>query len=127
MLPAFRRSAITFRTYTKLYTPALVSFSSVIMPVAHPRSASRSPSPSAKRVKLSAQASTSATAESSTRIVQDAAPIDEAAEVERLMSLPLEFEKQYEKEIQYGEKLVLAPMVRTGSCKSPLMYRGNRY
>jgi hypothetical protein len=41
--------------------------------------------------------------------------------------LPLEFEKQYEKEIQYGEKLVLAPMVRTGSCKSPLMYRGNRY
>lgn len=38
--------------------------------------------------------------------------------VEREMGLPIEFEKKYEHELDYRNKLVLAPMVRTGSCKS---------
>jgi tRNA-dihydrouridine synthase 2 len=33
------------------------------------------------------------------------------------MALPFEFEKKYENEIDYRNKLVLAPMVRTGSCE----------
>jgi hypothetical protein len=41
----------------------------------------------------------------------------EAKLVEREMGLPFEFEKKYENEIDYRNKLVLAPMVRTGSCK----------
>jgi len=44
--------------------------------------------------------------------------ISEAELVEREMGLPFEFEKKYENEIDYRNKLVLAPMVRTGSCKS---------
>ncbi|WRT69698.1 uncharacterized protein IL334_006688 [Kwoniella shivajii] len=35
--------------------------------------------------------------------------------VEEQMSLPVEYPRVYEKEIDYREKLVLAPMVRTGS------------
>jgi hypothetical protein len=41
----------------------------------------------------------------------------EAEMVEREMGLPFEFEKKYEHEIDYRNKLVLAPMVRTGSCE----------
>jgi hypothetical protein len=44
--------------------------------------------------------------------------VSEAELVEREMGLPSEFEKKYENEIDYRNKLVLAPMVRTGSCKS---------
>lgn len=41
----------------------------------------------------------------------------EAEVVEREMRLPIEFEKTYEHELDYRNKLVLAPMVRTGSCE----------
>lgn len=44
--------------------------------------------------------------------------VSEAELVDREMGLPFEFEKKYENEIDYRNKLVLAPMVRTGSCKS---------
>jgi hypothetical protein len=37
--------------------------------------------------------------------------------VEREMALPFEYEKKYTHELDYRNKLVLAPMVRTGSCK----------
>jgi hypothetical protein len=50
----------------------------------------------------------------------DHAAQEEASEaelVEREMGLPFEFEKNYENEIDYRNKLVLAPMVRTGSCE----------
>lgn len=46
----------------------------------------------------------------------------EEEEVEHIMSLPFEYEKKYEKEVNYGEKLVLAPMVRTGSCECLFMH-----
>jgi hypothetical protein len=41
----------------------------------------------------------------------------EAELVEREMGLPIEYERQYQHELDYRNKLVLAPMVRTGSCK----------
>lgn len=41
----------------------------------------------------------------------------EAAMVEKEMGLPIEFERTYEHELDYRNKLVLAPMVRTGSCE----------
>jgi tRNA-dihydrouridine synthase 2 len=55
----------------------------------------------------------------------DHAAQDEASEaelVEREMGLPFEFEKKYENEIDYRNKLVLAPMVRTGSCESTFTF-----
>jgi hypothetical protein len=41
--------------------------------------------------------------------------------VEKEMALPIEFDKTYETEIDYRNKLVLAPMVRTGSCEFSVM------
>lgn len=41
----------------------------------------------------------------------------EAERVEREMNSPIEFVKTYDYELDYRNKLVLAPMVRTGSCK----------
>jgi hypothetical protein len=38
--------------------------------------------------------------------------------VEEEMAKPIEVVKTYEKELEYENKLVLAPMVRTGSCES---------
>jgi hypothetical protein len=43
--------------------------------------------------------------------------VSEAELVEMEMGLPFEYEKKYEHEIDYRNKLVLAPMVRTGSCE----------
>jgi hypothetical protein len=43
--------------------------------------------------------------------------MSEAEMVEREMALPLEYEKKYTHELDYRNKLVLAPMVRTGSCR----------
>jgi hypothetical protein len=40
--------------------------------------------------------------------------------VEREMALPVEYVRTYEHELDYRNKLVLAPMVRTGSCESGL-------
>jgi hypothetical protein len=45
--------------------------------------------------------------------------MSEAELVEREMALPFEYEKKYTHELDYRNKLVLAPMVRTGSCKLP--------
>lgn len=39
----------------------------------------------------------------------------EAAEVERQMALPVEYPRTYATELDYRNKLVLAPMVRTGT------------
>ena len=50
--------------------------------------------------------------------------VSEAELVEREMGLPFEFEKKYENEIDYRNKLVLAPMVRTGSCESTFTFCG---
>jgi len=44
--------------------------------------------------------------------------MSEAELVEREMALPIEYERTYDHELDYRNKLVLAPMVRTGSCKS---------
>jgi hypothetical protein len=58
--------------------------------------------------------------EVATGAAADHAAQEEASEaelVEREMGLPFEFQKKYENEIDYRNKLVLAPMVRTGSCK----------
>jgi hypothetical protein len=44
--------------------------------------------------------------------------LSEADIVEREMALPIEHVKSYKHELDYRNKLVLAPMVRTGSCKS---------
>jgi tRNA-dihydrouridine synthase 2 len=41
----------------------------------------------------------------------------EAELLEREMSLPTEVEKTYKHEIDYRNKLVLAPMVRSGTCR----------
>lgn len=37
--------------------------------------------------------------------------------VEEQMRLPIEYTRSYNNEINYKNKLVLAPMVRTGSCE----------
>ena len=37
--------------------------------------------------------------------------------LEEQMSLPMESEQQYQHPLDYRDKLVLAPMVRTGTCK----------
>jgi tRNA-dihydrouridine synthase 2 len=71
------------------------------MPVA---TTPRSPSPDrpAKKLKLDADADPSSEP-------------DEHALVEGEMALPIEFPKTYKNEIDYRNKLVLAPMVRSGS------------
>jgi hypothetical protein len=43
--------------------------------------------------------------------------VEERCQVEQEMALPIEFVKAYEHELEYRNQLVLAPMVRTGSCK----------
>ena len=50
---------------------------------------------------------------------------EEADLVEEQMASPVEFRKTYAHELDYRNKLVLAPMVRTGSCElaTPLIYR----
>ncbi|WVW86925.1 hypothetical protein I302_108980 [Kwoniella bestiolae CBS 10118] len=45
----------------------------------------------------------------------------EAELVEEQMALPVEFPKTYEQELNYREKLVLAPMVRTGTLPTRLL------
>lgn len=45
------------------------------------------------------------------------AKLDVDTRVADEMRLPIEYEKSYEHELDYRDKLVLAPMVRTGSCE----------
>lgn len=99
-------------------------------------SPSRSVSPSAKRIKLAnGQAGVSTAPEtaqsadappSTTTTTTDAAyPAPDAALralVEEEMQKPIEVLKTYERELDYENKLVLAPMVRTGSCESPSLF-----
>ena len=54
-------------------------------------------------------------AEDSGEVKQSTATVTEAELAEREMALPFEFEKKYTHELDYRNKLVLAPMVRTGS------------
>jgi hypothetical protein len=49
--------------------------------------------------------------------VEILAPENEAELVEEEMKLPIEISRTYEHELDYRNKLVLAPMVRTGSCE----------
>ncbi|KAJ9096642.1 hypothetical protein QFC20_006358 [Naganishia adeliensis] len=77
-------------------------------------SRSRSPSPSAKRIKLTHQASTATTA-------YPAPDASLEALIEQEMALPIEVRKTYNREIEYENKLVLAPMVRTGSLPMRLL------
>ncbi|WVQ66042.1 uncharacterized protein L199_004220 [Kwoniella botswanensis] len=51
----------------------------------------------------------------------DADQPNEAELVEEQMSLPIEFPKTYENELNYRDKLVLAPMVRTGTLPTRLL------
>jgi len=44
-------------------------------------------------------------------------PIDPIDPVESEMALPVEYVKSYDHEIDYRNKLVLAPMVRSGTCE----------
>ncbi|WWD04601.1 hypothetical protein V865_002672 [Kwoniella europaea PYCC6329] len=90
----------------------------------------RSPSPAGdvrevKRLKTDHTSTPSQQAQSqSTPITSDDAQPDVSADanqpneaelVEEQMSLPIEFPKTYENELNYRDKLVLAPMVRTGT------------
>lgn len=50
--------------------------------------------------------------------------MSEAEMVEREMGLPVEYVRTYKHELDYRNKLVLAPMVRTGSCELPHPRRG---
>lgn len=112
---------------------------------------SRSPSPSAKRIKLSNGNSNMSTSNHSvggtpqtipthtnkqepavqTTSLSSSNPATTTTEtsypaptpsmqalVEEEMAKPIEVVKTYEKELEYENKLVLAPMVRTGSCES---------
>ncbi|WWD20302.1 hypothetical protein CI109_104778 [Kwoniella shandongensis] len=100
------------------------------MPVATPRSSSpEGPVRDAKRRKVTTNASTSAPTGEEFEInapseaKQDKQPDNRTEEelVEEQMSLPIEFPKSYERELEYREKLVLAPMVRTGSLPMRLL------
>lgn len=58
--------------------------------------------------------------EASTTTTAEAYPAPDAALqalVEEEMAKPIEVLKTYERELDYENKLVLAPMVRTGSCE----------
>ncbi|KAJ9102650.1 hypothetical protein QFC19_004759 [Naganishia cerealis] len=110
----------------------------------NPSRCSRSPSPSAKRIKLSntkSDMSTTATdndslalgslheeslqtpmPDSTTSAKSYAAPSPSMqAAVEEEMGKTIEVAKTYEKELDYENKLVLAPMVRTGSLPMRLL------
>jgi len=121
-----------------------ISTSKIAMPEVTNRAPSRSPSPPPKRARIDgpsiSQSTTSTTdtlaspptsitsadnATSSTS-AKPAATTDStlAEQVEAEMNLPLEYpptEVAGRREIVYEDKLVLAPMVRTGSCKSGLL------
>ncbi|WWC95831.1 hypothetical protein V866_002698 [Kwoniella sp. B9012] len=96
----------------------------------------RSPSPAGdvrevKRLKTDHTSTPSQQAQSqSTPITSDDAQPDVSADanqpneaelVEEQMSLPIEFPKTYENELNYRDKLVLAPMVRTGTLPTRLL------
>jgi hypothetical protein len=95
------------------------------MPDVTNRELTRSPSPPAKRARLESPSMISTSNEHHTNIVSPAAgspivPTDAPTEslktlVEREMQGPIEVPRTYTKEIDYENKLVLAPMVRTGS------------
>ncbi|GHJ86633.1 hypothetical protein NliqN6_3035 [Naganishia liquefaciens] len=97
------------------------------MPTRCSRSPSPAQSPSAKRIKLAngqaGMATTTNTASAPTTDVlipvnDEAYPAPDAAVlkmVEEEMAKPIEILKTYERELDYENKLVLAPMVRTGS------------
>ncbi|WVF68294.1 hypothetical protein IAT40_003059 [Kwoniella sp. CBS 6097] len=72
-----------------------------------------------------ATSSASAAGNSTGKADFNAAPSDdlrtEEEIVEEQMALPIEFSKTYENELDYREKLVLAPMVRTGSLPMRLL------
>lgn len=89
---------------------------SMTMPIATGSSSrSQSPQPSSvKRQKLAHEEQPVA----SLAHGAEGAGLSEAELVEREMSLPVEHVKTYDHELDYRNKLVLAPMVRTGSCKS---------
>jgi hypothetical protein len=80
------------------------------------RAFTRSPSPSSKRPKLEVPSISSAA------LTEDVEPSSSTVTsveelVEREMNMDVEHKRTYEKEIDYENKLVLAPMVRTGSCE----------
>lgn len=118
--------------------------SKIAMPEVTNRAPSRSPSPPPKRARIDgpsiSQSTTSTTdtlappptsitsADNATSSIsaKPAAPTDStlAEQVEAEMNLPLEYpptEVAGRREIVYEDKLVLAPMVRTGSRKSGLL------
>jgi hypothetical protein len=126
-----------------------ISTSKIAMPEVTNRAPSRSPSPPPKRARIDgpsiSQSTTSTTDTSapplasitsadnatSSTSAKPAATTDStlAEQVEAEMNLPLEYpptEVAGRREIVYEDKLVLAPMVRTGSCKSELSYSVGR-
>jgi hypothetical protein len=107
----FQLGSYLFRYFTHAFRSQMKTR---VMPIA----TSPSPSPTedsrpVKRIKtglnspkLSSDGTVSGSTESS-----------EAAMVEEEMRLPPDFSKIYTHELDYCKKLVLAPMVRTGSCE----------
>lgn len=87
---------------------------STTMPIAtlRPREDSPGDSPSAKRVKLAEEIFVAKDVSAADSIGKDvsSSTADE-------MQLPIEYVKTYEHDLDYRDQLVLAPMVRTGSCK----------
>nr|XP_018260303.1 tRNA-dihydrouridine synthase 2 [Kwoniella dejecticola CBS 10117]OBR82461.1 tRNA-dihydrouridine synthase 2 [Kwoniella dejecticola CBS 10117] len=62
--------------------------------------------------------------QASTSVLAQNAEIDHRSEeemVDEQMNLPIEYPKSYQKELDYREKLVLAPMVRTGTLPMRLL------
>ena len=100
-----------------------------IMPTRCSRSPSPSQSPSAKRIKLANGQAGMSTATNTAPVpsIEVSAPVNDEAYpapdaavlkmVEEEMEKPIEIVKTYERELDYENKLVLAPMVRTGSCE----------
>lgn len=100
------------------------------MPEAVARQPSRSPSPPAKRLKMDSIPSKSVTAQNAVAgpsTASRAPPREVLTEsqtasllemVEEEMGKDIDVSRTYERELDYENKLVLAPMVRTGSCKA---------
>lgn len=97
------------------------SFRQIFKPYTMPSSASTSPSRVVKRQKLEhtdKEEPVTATAPTTENGQAEAEKgMTEEEMVEREMGLPIEHVKKYKHELDYRNKLVLAPMVRTGSCK----------
>ena len=120
-LDSYCQSTSHLMSLVQRLLPGLSTSLSSILRLSRMAAPPRSPSPLSetldgrptKRAKMSDDPSCTTSA------AVDMSPTDEAALVETIMADPLEYPKAaYYHDLDYRDKLVLAPMVRSGTCES---------